>query len=124
MRSIFRLSPYEIMRRIAGLIGFIPSFFFLLFILGEGLPDLINGYMAVIPILALLFFTITGYIVAWFQFRLGGLMMMLGGLVMGIYLLVLGGEGLGWIVVSFSVPFIIPGYLFFNLKNYRREKSK
>jgi len=103
--------------------GFIPSFFYLLFIFAEGLPDLLDGYIGVIPIIAMLSFTIAGYLFAWFQFRLGGLMMMIGGLIMGIYLLIYGGEGIGWIVSSFSFPFIIPGYLFFNLKRYRKEQS-
>jgi hypothetical protein len=120
MRSLFRLSPFEIIRWTAGILGFIPSFFFLLFMFGEGLPDLMDGFTGVIPIMVLVFFTIAGYIIAWFQFRIGGLMMMAGGLVMGIYLLVLGGEGLGWIVASFSLPFIVPGYLFFILKRFRK----
>jgi hypothetical protein len=120
MRSLFQLSPFFIMKWIAGLLGFIPSFFFMLFMFGEGLPDLLYGYTAVVPIMVMVFFTIAGYIIAWFQFRLGGLMMMIGGMVMGIYLLVLGGEGLGWIVASFSLPFIIPGYLFFSLKRFRK----
>lgn len=120
MRKLFRLSPFEIMRWTAGSLGFIPSFFFMLFMFGEGLPDLIDGRTGVIPIMAMIFFAVAGYVVAWFQFRVGGLMMILGGLVMGVYLLVLGGEGIGWIVASFSLPFIIPGYLFFILKGYRK----
>ena len=120
MRNLFRLSPFNLMRWTAGMLGFIPSFFFLLFMFGEGLPDLIEGYTGVIPIMVMVFFSIAGYIIAWFQFRLGGLMMMLGGLIMAIYLLVLGGEGIGWIVASFSLPFIIPGYLFFSLKKFRK----
>lgn len=102
------------------MLGFIPSFFFMLFMFGEGLPDLIDGKTGVIPIMAMVCFTVAGYVVAWVQFRLGGLMMMVGGLVMGVYLLVLGGEGIGWIVASFSLPFIIPGYLFFILKRFRK----
>jgi hypothetical protein len=120
MRKLFRISPFEIMRWTAGMLGFIPSFFFMLFMFGEGLPDLIDGKTGVIPIMTMIFFTVAGYVTAWFQFRVGGLMMMLGGLVMGAYLLVLGGEGIGWIVASFSMPFIIPGYLFFNLKRLRK----
>jgi hypothetical protein len=120
MRSLFRLSPFELMRWTAGLLGFIPSFFFVLFMFGEGLPDLLDGKTAVIPIMAMVFFTVAGYCIAWFQFRLGGLMMMLGGFVMGIYLLIYGGEGLGWIVASFSLPFIIPGYIFFILKRFSK----
>ncbi|MEI6748309.1 MAG: hypothetical protein ACOYMF_12060 [Bacteroidales bacterium] len=120
MRGIFGLSLFEINRWTAGLLGFIPSFFFTLFMLGEGLPYLVDGKTGVIPIMAMIFFSVAGWLVAWFQFRLGGIMMMLGGLVMGVYLLVYGGEGIGWIVASFSLPFIIPGYLFFSLKKFRK----
>jgi hypothetical protein len=120
MRNPFQLSPFQLMQWIARLTGFIPSFFFVLFIFAEGLPDLLDGYLAVIPILAMLSFTIAGYVIALFQFRIGGLMMMLGGLIMGFYLLLKGGEGLGLIVVSYSLPFIIPGYLFFSLKRFRK----
>jgi hypothetical protein len=120
MRNLFGLSPFAIMQWTARMLGFIPSFFFLLFMSGQGVPDLLDGKTGVIPIMAMVFFTLAGYCVAWFQFRIGGIMMMLGGLVMGIYLLIYGGEGLGWIVASFALPFIVPGYLFFSLKRFRK----
>ena len=118
-----RLSLLEIMRWTARVIGFIPSFYFILFLAGEGLPDLMAGKTDVIPIMLMVIFSVAGYIFSWWKLRIGAVMMIFGGLVMGIYLLILGGDGIGRIVASFSLPFIIPGCIFFLMKNVAPSKS-
>ena len=117
MSDRVRISVMETMRWTARILGFIPSFFFVLFLTGEGLPDLIIGKTEVIPIMVMVLFTVSGYAIAWWKSRVGAVMMIFGGFVMGIYLLILGGEGIGWIVTSFSLPFIVPGFVFFLMKN-------
>lgn len=113
----------EIMRWTARILGFIPSFFFVLFVTGEGIPDLIDGKTDVIPIMIMILFSVAGYLIAWWKSRIGAVMMIFGGFVMAIYLLFLGGDGIGRIVASFSLPFIIPGAVFFLMKNISPGKS-
>lgn len=123
MSNVIRISLLEIMRWTARILGFIPSFYFVLFLTGEGLPDLLNGKTDVIPIMIMVLFSVAGYLIAWWKLRIGAVMMIFGGLVMGIYLLILGGNGIGRIVASFSLPFIIPGCIFFLMKNIAPSKS-
>jgi len=73
--------------------------------------------------MVMVLFTVSGYAIAWWKSRVGAVMMIFGGFVMGIYLLILGGEGIGWIVTSFSLPFIVPGFVFFLMKNISPAKS-
>lgn len=123
MINLVHFSLLEIMRWTARVLGFIPSFFFSLFLAGEGVPDLMKGKTDVIPIMLMVIFSVAGYIISWWKLRIGAVMMIFGGLVMGIYLLVLGGVGMGRIVASFSIPFIIPGCIFFLMKNVAPSKS-
>lgn len=87
------------------------------------MPDLMEGKTDVIPIMLMVIFSVAGYIISWWKLRIGAVMMIFGGLVMGIYLLILGGVGMGRIVASFSIPFIIPGCIFFLMKNVAPSKS-
>lgn len=112
-----RTSLLEIMRWTARMIGFIPSFFFVLFLTGEGVPDLMEGKMNVIPIMIMVLFSVAGYLVTWWKLRIGAVIMIFGGLVMAIYLLILGGDGIGRIAASFALPFIVPACIFFFMKN-------
>lgn len=122
MSNIVRNSILETMRWTARVLGFIPSFFFVLFLTGEGVPDLLEGKTNVIPIMIMVLFTVAGYLISWWKLRIGAVMMIFGGLVMGIYLLILGGDGIGGIVAAFSLPFIVPGCIFFLMKNVARSK--
>lgn len=123
MSNIFRIPLLETMRWTSRVLGFIPSFFFILFLTGEGVPDLLAGKTDVIPIMIMILFTVAGYIISWWKLRIGAVIMILGGLVMGIYLLILGGDGIGRIAASFSLPFIIPGCIFFLMKNIAPSKK-
>ena len=116
-KRLARITLMETMRWTARGLGFIPSFFFVLFLTGEGLPDLLAGKTDVIPIMVMILFSVAGYIVSWWKLRIGAVIMILGGLIMGIYLLIVGGDGIGRIAASFSLPFIVPGCLFFLMKN-------
>jgi hypothetical protein len=92
--------------------GFFPAVFFLFFLIGEGLAQLFSGQFSVIPILLMMIITVSGYILSWKREFAGGLIMILGGLVMGIYLLIITGFSGGVMAVYYSLPFIIPGMLF------------
>jgi hypothetical protein len=122
MNHRIRVTLLETMRWTARSLGFIPSFFFVLFLTGEGVPDLLEGKTNVIPIMIMVLFSVAGYILSWWKLRVGAVIMIFGGFIMGIYLLILGGEGIGRIAGSFSLPFIIPGCLFFLMKNVAPSK--
>lgn len=123
MSNRIRVSLLEFMRWTARVLGFIPSFFFVLFLTGEGLPDLQDGKTDVIPIMIMILITVSGYIITWWKLRIGAVVMIFGGIVMGVYLLINGGDGIGRIVASFSLPFIIPGCIFFLMKNVAPSKQ-
>jgi hypothetical protein len=116
-----KLSSYNIIRFIALAIGFIPSAFFLTFLIGEGLAELADGKLAVIPILTMMILTVSGYILAWKRPRIGGIIMVSGGLIMGIYLIVSSGFTDGLFSVFYSFPFIIPGILFMLLRRFEKD---
>jgi hypothetical protein len=123
MGNNVRISLLEVMRWTARISGFIPSFFFVLFLTGEGIPDLQAGKTDVIPIMVMILFTVSGYVIAWWKLRIGAVLMIFGGIVMGVYLLFNGGDGILSIVASFSLPFIIPGFIFFLMKNVAPSKK-
>jgi hypothetical protein len=114
-----KISTYSVLRYIAIGLGLLPAAFFLVFLIGEGFAELLDGKLGVLPILAMMLFTVSGYILAFKRPRNGGIIMMVGGVIMGTYLLITGGI-LEWdIAALYSLPFVIPGFLFMQLRNYR-----
>jgi hypothetical protein len=116
-----KFPTFIIVRIIALILGFLPAAFFLLFLIGEGLAELIAGKLGVIPILTMMILTVSGYVLAWKRPRNGGIIMVAGGIIMGIYLLISGGFTEFLMSAVFSIPFIIPGTLFILLKNLKKE---
>jgi hypothetical protein len=106
-----KISYHKLLRIIGLFLGFIPSAFFLVFLIGEGLAGLIDGKLAVIPILIMMVVAVSGYILAWKRQKVGSIIMISGGLVMGIYLLILGSLSDWEMAFFYSFPFIIPGLL-------------
>lgn len=98
---------------LALLIGFQTTAFFLFFLVPEGISGLIDGSYNVVVILAMMLYSITGFIVAIKNPRKGGLLMISGGIIMAIYLLFLGGLGEYKMSIIFGMPFCIPGLLFY-----------
>lgn len=99
-------------KSLAFILGFFPVLFFIVFLIGEGLSELIDGKLAVIPILLLMVLTSSGYILAWKRLIPGGWIMLAGGAVMGVYMIIFGGFDAWQISMAYSLPFIIPGLLF------------
>jgi hypothetical protein len=116
-----KLTSYSIIRILALVLGFLPTLFFLTFLIGEGLAELIDGKLSVLPILALMLFTVSGYILAWKRPRNGGIIMVAGGLIMGIYLIITGGFSEWDIALIYSFPFIVPGILFMALRRFQKS---
>lgn len=98
-------------KSLAFILGFFPVLFFVVFLIGEGLAELIDGKLMVIPILLLMILTSSGYILAWKRNVIGGWIMLTGGAVMGIYMIIAGGFEAWQVSLAYSLPFIIPGWL-------------
>jgi hypothetical protein len=111
-----KLFSSSLLRTVALALGFLPAAFFLFFLIGEGLAELIDGKTGVIPILVLMILTVSGYLLAWKRPRAGGLIMMAGGLAMGIYLFIAGGSDSIVMILAYSLPFIVPGFMLWMLK--------
>lgn len=98
---------------LAMLLGFLASAFFMIFLIGEGLTDLFNGSTEVIPIILMILFTVSGFIVAFKRPKQGGMIMIAGGFIMMIYLFIVGGSNAWYAALIYGLPFIIPGLIIY-----------
>lgn len=96
---------------LAMFLGFLSSAFFMLFLIGEGITDLINGAVEVIPIMLMILFTVFGFFLAFKRPKQGGMIMTAGGFIMVIYLFVMGGSNAWYAALIYGLPFIIPGLM-------------
>lgn len=97
----------------AMVLAFLSSAFFMLFLIGEGITDLIHGSLQVIPIMLMILFTVSGFFLAFKRPKQGGLIMTSGGFIMMIYLLIMGGSNAWYAAIIYGLPFIIPGLMLF-----------
>lgn len=106
-----KLSSAMVFRWIARITGFISVAFFMSFMLGEGLHDIIRGEGKQLwPFLPFLLLAVGGYFVAWLREKTGGIMMIAGGLLLMLYLFYFKDYTIGAI---YGLPFIIPGTIFY-----------
>ena len=103
----------KILRYIALILGFQASAFFTIFLIAEGGSDLFAGKISVIPILLMMILSVSGFIWAVMKPLKGSLVMIAGGVIMAIYLLILGGITEITMSLVFGLPFIIPGVIFY-----------
>lgn len=100
--------PYKLL---AQTVGLLVCGFFMLFIIGEGIPDIIKGNGAeLIPFLPFVLLPIAGYIITWFKEWQGAAVMVTGAILLLVYFLVKGDIKAGLI---YFIPFFISGALFF-----------
>jgi hypothetical protein len=114
---------YNIIRFLALTIGALASLFYVFFLVGEGVGDLFDGKIGAIPILVMILFTVSGYVLSWFRVRKGAIIMIAGALVMGIYLLIVGAKGNVLMALAFSLPFLLPGLMLMSLKRLSKTKE-
>jgi len=107
------MNANKILHYIALILGFQASAFFLFFLISDGVADLFNGKFSVIPILIMMIFTVIGYIWAISKPKQGSLIMISGGVVMALYLIMLGGMVGIKMALIYGLPFIIPGLIFY-----------
>jgi hypothetical protein len=104
----------QILKWTARILGGVAILFFLSFMIGEGVPDLMksdNGQLR--SIMLLLAFATIGYIFALFREKEGGVFMMVAGFLLGADMFYYGGTKDIIAVLVYSLPFIVPGILFF-----------
>lgn len=107
------ISFTRILYYLALILGLIVSVFFALFLIADGIGDLIEAKLRVIPILLMMIVAVLGYVWTFWKPKRGGLVMIFVGIIMAVYLLFLGGFGEFKMALIFGIPFIIPGSLFY-----------
>ncbi len=99
--------------------GLLVSGFFLLFIIGEGIPHIIKGEGdELIPFLPLVLLPVAGYFVTWFKEWQGAIIMIAGGIILLGYFLIQGDIN---IALIYGMPFILAGSLFLLHISKRRK---
>jgi hypothetical protein len=109
-----------ILHYLALILGLIASVFFTFFLLADGIGDLLEAKLSVIPIMCMMIIAVLGYVWTFWKPKRGGLVMITGGIIMTVYLLLLGGFGEFKMALIFGFPFIIPGLIFYF--NWREVK--
>ena len=95
--------------------GLLVTAFFGLFILGEGLPDILKGAgRDLLRFLPFTLLTLAGFAVAWFRPLTGGRMLLGGALLMGAYFLYTGDSVTGLI---YTLPSLFIGFCFIGAAN-------
>ena len=111
-----------VIKWLARILGGLAVIFFGMFIFGEGIPDLLTiESFQLKSMLMLLAFAAFGYFFSWFREKEGGIVMTISGLVMGMNMFYHGGIGDIEAALIYSLPFLIPGLMFWWLG---REKVK
>lgn len=64
------------------------------------------------PIYFMIFSVFIGFIVSWFFEMIGGLVLVVGGLALGVYAFLSTGGDHAMTAVVYTVPFVVPGFLF------------
>jgi hypothetical protein len=104
-----QLKPYKLLAQTAGLAV---SVFIVFFAIGELLPaikkDESTELSKFLP-LVLVVLPVAGYIISWFKELAGAVIMLMGGLVLGIYYVT---QGSGVSALLYGLPFIVTGALY------------
>ncbi len=94
-------------------IACIASIFFAIFVIGEGVHDIIKGKGGdLVLFLPGLLLAIIGCIVSFFRKIPGGIMMLIGGIIMVVTLYFQGGSNDYRMMMIYGFPYIFPGILF------------
>lgn len=111
---------YKVM---AQTVGLMVCLFFMFFILGEGIPDIIKGKgEELIQVLPLILLPIVGYFVAWFNEKIGMMMLIGGAILLAIYFIIFNNYKASLV---YSVPFLVTGVLFWlHLKKQHSLKTR
>jgi hypothetical protein len=106
-KEAHNIRPYKIM---AQSFGMLVCGFFILFLIGEDLPEIIKGTgKGILPFLPIILLPVAGYILTWINEKIGAAIMIIGGIILFGYFLKQQDIKMALI---FGVPFIVGGSLF------------
>ncbi|MEZ5199278.1 MAG: hypothetical protein R2764_23720 [Bacteroidales bacterium] len=73
--------------------------------------------------LVVLGFGFAGYVFAWFREKEGGIVMVIAGMLLGMYMFYSGGLNPVALFLTYSIPFLIPGFVFWWLGGKNSESN-
>lgn len=98
-------------------ISVIASALFVVYLVGEGIPDLMHGKAKeLIPFLPFLILAIVGCLVSFFRQKAGAIMMIVGGVAIEVVLYIQNGQANFGMMMVYGLPYILPGILFLLVK--------
>ena len=97
-------------KTLAQTVGVVVCLFFLLFIIGEGVPDILKGNgKGLIGFLPFILVPVAGFILTWFKELPGAILLTAGGVALMVYFFIQGDSAMA---IVYGLPFIITGVLF------------
>ena len=97
----------------ARILGALAIMFFLYVLISvKASPDTGEFNMPFNSMMLLLGFATLGYIFAWYREKEGGIIMIVAGCIMGMYMYYNGGSDDTWSFTMYTLPFLVPGLLF------------
>ena len=97
----------------ARILGALAIMFFLYVLISvKASPDTGEFNMPFNSMMLLLGFATLGYIFAWYREKEGGIIMIVAGCIMGMYMYYNGGSSDTWSFTMYTLPFLVPGLLF------------
>ncbi len=103
--------PTRMYKQMAQALGFLVCAFFVLFLLGEGMPEIARGHGDdLLPLLPLWLLPVAGYALSWYREKPGALLIAAGALGWLGYQLVQHQAGMA---LAFGLPFLVTAALFF-----------
>lgn len=101
----------SVLRLSAQLIGFQLSVFFLFFLISEGFSGFLEGKFSALFIVILMLLAILGYILSFKKHGVGAWVMIVSSIIMGIYLLLIGGFAEWKMSLIFTLPYLFIGFI-------------
>lgn len=97
-------------KTLAQTVGVVACLFFLLFIIGEGMPDVVKGNGdGLLVFLPFILVPIAGFVLTWFKEWPGVILLTAGGVALMVYFFIKGDTAMAMV---YSLPFIVTGLLF------------
>lgn len=106
-----KLKIMSVLRLSAQLIGFQLSVFFLFFLISEGFSGFLEGKFSALFIVILMLLAILGYILSFKKHGVGAWVMIVSSIIMGIYLLLIGGFAEWKMSLIFTLPYLFIGFI-------------
>ncbi len=110
-------------KQMARALGFLVSAFFMLFLLGEGLPDISRGHGSdLLPLLPLWLLPVVGYALSWYRELPGTLLITLGAFSWMVWYFIQKEPGMA---LAFGIPFLATAALYaIHLRRQRVQHEK